>query len=319
MRCVTEVTARSAADVGTRGQRPGAVRVFFWTLLAGVGGQLLGAFALLGPSVVGVAVTQPWLDAPPFYPDGAGAVMADAAALAVLVWGAVSLARPLLAWATGERPAWTWTALPLGGGLALGAVSAGVSLAGGLAVAGVAVRYTAYASDGRARPEPVTVSPRWRIALVSLPALAIAATTAYAMYHPLQGRWWSGGEGTSATEPVRVTRAALRVRNPIIDNTGGRPVRVLAIEPGQERGFALHLVGMETVKPGGARGPDGPRLVPFVLGPHETRDDLTMVISRAGCRPGATGRIDSVRVRYVLGGGQHTTQLRLEHPLTLNC
>lgn len=44
-----------------------------------------------------------------------------------------------------------------------------------------------------------------------------------------------------------------------------------------------------------------------------------MVLSRAGCRPGTSGRIESVRVRYRLGGAERTQLLRLDDPLTLAC
>jgi hypothetical protein len=41
-------------------------------------------------------------------------------------------------------------------------------------------------------------------------------------------------------------------------------------------------------------------------------------ISRAGCTPGQSGRIESVRVRYRLGG-ERTTLLKLDPALALSC
>jgi hypothetical protein len=91
-------------------------------------------------------------------------------------------------------------------------------------------------------------------------------------------------------------RADAVVRNPIIENDGGRAVRILAVEPGVERGYALHLIAMKVDKGGVQNGTESPwrSFQPFTLAPHETADNLNMVLSRAGCRPGASGRIESL-------------------------
>jgi hypothetical protein len=327
--CVTELATRTS--VGIEGRRPGWFRVLVYTWV-GVGiGMVLGLLALSAPALLGVAIAIPQSGSSqlkaPFAPaGGVGAVAANLAAFTVALWGVVFAVRRFVGWSTDVRPAVTWTAAPLAVGMGTAALSWHVATGGGIVFAGLTLRYFAYDHVGRPRPEPLEAlfgawSRRRRWALGALvPAVLVAVATGYAMYHPLQGGWWSGGEGTDFSDPVRVTRAPLVVRGPSLHNQGGRAVKVLAIEPGRERGYALHLVGIVMDKPG-VTLPGQPYtkpFAPFTLGAHGDRDDLSLRISRAGCRPGASGRIDSVRVRYLLGG-EHAMELPLETPLTLSC
>jgi hypothetical protein len=283
-------------------------------------GTLLAVLALIAPALLGVATVSLDGRSPWFHQSTPGALLANAAILGVYVWSCTLTVRAWLGrFAGAQPPAWTWTAARLAV-VAVVTATTTVTTVGGAIGAGLALRFTAYRADGSVRPEPLAVpSRRWALALgLALPVAAIGAATAYAIAHPVHGRWGSGGDDA----PIAATRAPLRVRGPVLVNDGGRPVRILGVEPGVERGFALHLTDVlvedQGVTPIGRPQRTSP-LRPFTLAPHAERFDLLMVVSRAGCRPGTSGRIDSVRVRYELGGGVRSVLLALVRPLTLTC
>jgi hypothetical protein len=309
------VDARAVEVVVDRqaGRRPGLARVFFGTLLAVVAGRILALLALAAPSIVGQADVVA-VDSLPFLAQSPAAVLADGAVLLVGLWACTLVVRALLGSAFDAWPAWTWTGLTLAAGLALALVGP-VTVGGGAALAGLALRWTAYREDGTARPEPWTFSRRWAPAVgLAVPVVALGGATAYGMYHPL---------ALSAADtgvPIRASREPLDVMA-TLHNEGGRPLRVLAIEPGDERGFALHLVGAQRQFPGVTEAGDlgeRPLALPFTIAPHQSRGDLVLRVSRAGCHPGASGRINSIRIRYALGG-ERSTLLPLGTPLTLTC
>jgi hypothetical protein len=118
---------------------------------------------------------------------------------------------------------------------------------------------------------------------LAVPVVALGGATAYAMYHPLSlqnGPFIAPGV-PSSRKPVTAPL--------MLENTGGRPLRVLAIEPGDERGYALHAIGAERQFMGVTQGGDDlgerPLALPFTIAPHKTRSDLLLHVSRAGCRP----------------------------------
>jgi hypothetical protein len=304
---MTELAARTLQD-DAQVDRPAVVRAVVLVLIAGWIGALLALLALAAPGLLGVATLSFSAHGPDWFaPQTPGAVLADVAVIGVFVWTSTLCARGILGWAQiATPPAWTPTALTFGGAGLLVA-GFGLSFAAGCALAAIALRWTAYRIDGSVRPEPLAgLSRPWRrAARFGLPVLALGVATAYAIYHPLTGRWWDDGLAPA----LRPSRADLHQLNPILENRGGRPIRVVAIEPGEEHGYALHLAGVAFR--------DAP-FRSFTLGPHATRNDLEMTISRAGCRPGTSGRIDSVRVRYDLGGAR-STLLKLSTPLTLAC
>jgi hypothetical protein len=319
---MSEIAARTPLTTTvTPPGRPGFRRSIFWTCLAGAVGVTFGTLALQAPALVGVG-TFPhspnggggldW-----YAPTTAGAALADAAALVVVLWACTLTVRswlvsfsPVL-----HKPAWTWTALTLTPA-AVAVVAGGVKIQGTAVVAALVLRLVAYRADGSVRPDPLTprLSRRARIALgLAIPVAAIGVATPYATHHPLRAL------GNSNPGPIVATTKPLVVDGPTLSNEGGRPVRILAIEPGEERGFALHVTNVGIYKRMWQMGekPTVP-FHPFTLAPHATRAGLQLTISRAGCRPGATGRIDSVRVRYDVGGPR-STLLKLEQPLTLRC
>jgi hypothetical protein len=317
MPSVAELTARmlDATDQAPAG-RPPVVRTVFYVCFAGALGSFLAMIALYAPRVFGVATFPSdgdrvrWFD-----PHTSGALLADFAALGVFVWACGLTVRFCLGWVWDEEPpAWTPTALTLAAAGLL-AAGTGITTPAAGALAALALRYTAYRADGSIRPDPLRPPSRASaVALgLALPVFALSIATAYAISHPLKARWWSSGM------PLKASRDDAEVLNPIIENTGGRPVRILAIEPGEEHGYALHLSGVRVQKRTWV--PPAPRTLPFrpfTLAPHAERDDLVLRISRAGCRPGQSGRVDSVRVRYALGG-ERSTLLKLSEPLTLSC
>ncbi|HWI71260.1 MAG TPA: hypothetical protein VNT55_04855 [Baekduia sp.] len=112
----------------------------------------------------------------------------------------------------------------------------------------------------------------------------------------------------------------MQVWGPTLRNDGGRPVRILGVEPGEEHGFALHLTNVELMPDVGYLR-DARPFRSFVIPAHgdsHGAGSLILDVSRAGCRRGTTGRIDSLRVRYALGG-ERSALLKLENPLTLTC
>jgi hypothetical protein len=316
MCAVTELAGTLSTTHPEPPGRPPVVRTVFYVLFAGWMGTILGLFALAAPTLLGVAMfpvngqSAAWFD-----PETAGALLADVAAIGVFVWACGLTVRFCLGWVwSREAPAWTWTALTLAPAAVVAAgTEVTTSVVGVLAA--VALRFTAYRADGSVRPEPLRPPSRiWALAAwMGLPVLAIGIATAYAMYHPLEVRFGGGG-------PLKPGRTAISLHGPTIVNHGGRPVRILAIEPGVERGYALHVTGvelrrMDVIRPG---KPWTRPFRPFTIAPHGEHSTLALIISRAGCRPGASGRIDSVRVRYVLGG-ERTALLKLGEPLTLAC
>jgi hypothetical protein len=167
------------------GRRPGIGRVFFGTLLAVAAGRILASLALLAPTVAGQADVLA-VDSLPFPAQSPAAVVADGAVLLVGLWACTLVVRALLGSAFDIRPAWTWTGLTLAAGLALALVGPGITVGGGAALAGLALRWTAYREDGTARPEPWTFSRRWALVVgLAVPVVALGGATAYAMYHPL--------------------------------------------------------------------------------------------------------------------------------------
>lgn len=302
---------RRAAD-----DRPTVVVAVLWVGLAGWMGGLLGSFAIGAPHVLGVAAPPLSGSRIAMYPDGTiGAALASACVLLVYLWAWTLTVRGLfrLGSSPADRPAWTWTALTLAPALAL-ALLPGLSITAPGIAAALALRHTAFGRDGTPRPEPFAVTRRTRAALgLALPILALGGVTAYAMYHPLANAHASG----YGLKPGRADFVAF---GPVFHNDGGRAVRILAVEPGVERGYALHLIGMKVNKriTDGVEPPWKP-FAPFTLAPHHATDDLSMVLSRAGCRPGTSGRIESVRVRYRLGGAERTQLLQLDDPITLAC
>lgn len=292
------------------------MRTVFYVCFAGALGSFLAMIAFYAPSVIGVATFPTdgqhalWFD-----PRTSGALLADLAAIGVFVWACGLTVRFCLGWVWKEEPpAWTPTALTLAAAGLL-AAGTGVTTPAAGALAALALRYTAYRADGSIRPDPLRPPTRASATALglALPVFAISIATTYAISHPLTARWRSSGA------PLKVARTDAEVLNPVIENTGGRPVRILAIEPGEEQGYALHLSGVRfqsrTWRPS---EPATRPFRPFTLAPHAERDDLMLRISRTGCRPGLSGRIDSVRVRYALGG-ERSTLLKLSEPLTLNC
>jgi hypothetical protein len=293
------------------------VSTVFYVCLAGFCGTLLALLALIAPGLLGVATVSLVGRSPWFYQSTPGALLANAAILCVYVWSCTLTFRTWLGrFAGAQPPAWTWTAATLAVAAVVTATTAASAIAGGIAAA-LVLRWTAYRADGSFRPEPLALpSRRWTLAVgLAVPVAAIGAATAYAIAHPVHAGW--GGEPTA----IAATRAPLRVDGPTLVNDGGRPVRILGVEPGVERGFALHLsdvlVEDQGVTPIG-RLPRTSPLGSFMLAPHAERSDLLMVVSRAGCRPGTSGRIESVRVRYELGGVR-SVLLALQRPLTLTC
>lgn len=208
------------------------------------------------------------------------------------------------------RPAWTYAMAAVVVGIA-GAAAAGGWL--GLLVllaAFAALAWVAYTPDGGVRPDPLGLRGRRAAIAVTLAvACGLGGAAAYGFLHPFE----IGDAGSSrAIEPsTRSLDVSLW-----INNTGFRSVRVLAVEPGVERGPALRLADVRRVPDMGY----GTRAFrPFMadgnLGAEPT---LVLRFSRAGCVPGATGRVESVRVRYELAG-ERTMALPLDPPLTLRC
>jgi hypothetical protein len=305
------------AEDSERSARPGRLRCVMWVAVAGWMGILLASLALIAPGALGVATvrlgngaTIDW-----FPVDTLGGFCANVAVLATILWGCTWAVRGVFRVGGGPVPASSWTALTLAPAIALALTPLATTVAAGIGAA-IALNYTAFAADGTARPEPLDrLSTRARHALrVGIPVLTIGIATAYAVYHPLT--IWSGG-GELPAKPGRTT-ATLSLAT--IQNDGGRPVRILAVEPGVERGYALHLTGVafertDTILPGES---DTRPFHPFTLRAHHEAPRLSLSISRAGCRPGRSGRIESVRVRYLLGG-ERTMLLKLDPALALSC
>jgi hypothetical protein len=313
VRCVTELTARNAGVVERAGPgRPGFWRVFFLTLLGGTFGALAAALFSAVVGVVGVASPPLWDRDVPYVATGFGPIAADVAGVLYVAVFAVAVTRWFLREWVQEPPAWTWTVATLIPAAGLAALAPSIDTSGGWAIAGVALRYVAWDSEGHARRDPFAMTRRMRLALVLTPALLLAVVTGYAMFHPL--RLSTGGSHVIASGTSTLAIDAS------IDNDGGRPVRILAVEPGRERGYALHLTGVrslyEGARPIGA--PDSHPFTPVVIAPHGTASLLVLQVSRAGCRRGSSGRIETIRVRYALGG-VHVMELPLDPVPALTC
>jgi hypothetical protein len=299
------------------GGRPPIVRTVFYVLFAGWLGTILGLLALAAPSLLGVG-TFPvdGRGADWFAPHTPGAILADVAAIGVFAWSCGLTVRFCLGWVwSQDPPAWTWTASTLGAAGLL-AAGTGVTTPAAGVLAALALRYTAYRADGAIRPEPLALGRRTGVVVaLAVPVLAIGVATAFAIYHPLK----MGGLGADRATLARGVKPAL-VWGPVLHNDGGRPVRVLGVEPGEEHGYALHLTDVELVPAVGYLRDRQP-LRPFVIPAHgdsHTAGSLILTVSRAGCRRGTSGRIASLRVRYALGG-ERSTLLKLTEPLTLSC
>lgn len=313
---MSEIAAGTLADRKAAAQRPTVVVALLWVGLAGWMGTLLASFALMAPHALGVATADLSGQAVAPYPDGTlAAALANLCMLLVYLWAWTLIVRGLFRVGSGreDRPAWAWTALTLAPAVAVAQLPGVTIIVPGL-VAALALRHTAFGRDGTPRPEPFapTRPARGAVGLL-LPVIALGGATAYAMYHPLR-------DGHVGGEDPKPGHADAVVYGPHITNDGGRAVRILAIEPGVERGYALHLIDMKVNK-AVTDGVESPwrAFQPFTLGPHQSAEDLTMVLSRAGCRHGTSGRIESVRVRYRLGGAERTQLLALDDPITLVC
>jgi hypothetical protein len=297
--------------------RPGYVRVFFFVFVGAWLGAFFGTIAIAAPSFLGVASADTLSEhTVPFALDSRGAALADVAVAVAMLWAVTLTVRYWLSTFVSRNgtPSWTWTGLTLGlAGLA--AVFTMLTAGGAAALAAVAVRWTVYGADGTARPEPLTFGLSRQRALVAgilLPVLAIGCATAYAVYHPLS----DNSDGPA--KQIAAGTTPIYVIGPPIYNGGGRAVQILGIEPGVEHGFALHLEDVGLLPQVGDIDSRRP-FTPFVLQPKDaTYSSLVLRLSRHGCRPGASGRIDSLRVRYDLGGVR-TALVRLEQPLSISC
>jgi hypothetical protein len=298
--------------------RPGFVRVFFFVFVGAWLGAFFGTIALAAPSFLGVASADTLSEhTVPFALESRGAALADVAVAVAMLWAVTLTVRYWLSTFVGRgtAPSWTWTGLTLGlAGLA--AAFTMLTAGGAAALAAVAMRWTVYRADGTARPEPFAFGLSRQRALavgVLVPVLAIGFATGYAVYHPLRD---NSGDGpakriASGTTPVYVIA-------PQIYNGGGRPMQILGIEPGVEHGYALHLEDVGLL-PNVGDIRDRVPFTPFTLQPKDaTYSSVVLRLSRHGCRPGATGRIDSLRVRYDLGGVR-TALVRLKQPYEISC
>lgn len=320
---MSDVTAEEVLDddleaaVAVPG-RPGFVRVFFFVFVGAWLGAFFGTIALSAPSFLGVASADTLSEHTlPFALESHGAALADLAVAVAMLWAVTLTVRYWLATFVGRgtSPSWTWTALTLGlAGLA--AAFTVLTAGGAAAVAAIAMRWTVYCADGSARPEPFAFGltrQRALAASILLPVLAIGFATGYAVYHPLRD---NSGDGPpkrigAGTTPVFVVA-------PQIYNDGGRAMQILGIEPGVEHGYALHLEDVGLL-PNLGDLRDRIPFTPFTLQPKDaTYSSVVLRLSRHGCRPGATGRIDSLRVRYDLGGVR-TALVRLKQPYEISC
>ncbi|HWH94784.1 MAG TPA: hypothetical protein VNT03_13070 [Baekduia sp.] len=297
------------------GGRPAFLRVFVLVVIAAWLGGFLATIALSAPGYLGVADADTLSEtALPFALDTRWAVVADIGVVVTVLWAVTVSVRYWLRTFAGGAPAWTWIGLTLftaGATASLTFVTAGVATA----LAAAAMRWTVYGADGTPRPEPLAFAPTRAGAVaigVAIPVVAIGAATAYAVYHPLVD---------NSDGPVRRLAAGttpVHILGPPISNDGGVAIRLLAIEPGVERGYALHLTNVELLTTVGDMSHRVP-FVPLTLQPNDaTYSNIALEISRSGCRPGSSGRIESVRVRYDLGG-ERTALVRLGQPIELTC
>ncbi|HWI71261.1 MAG TPA: hypothetical protein VNT55_04860 [Baekduia sp.] len=157
---VPELAARTLQGTTDHAGRPGVVRTVFWTWLAGAVGAMVATLALRAPAVVGVA-TFPLTPHGDGYvgwyaPDTLGAIVADAAAIVVVVWACTLTVRSwLVAYSKVLRPpAWTWTALTLAPAAVVTA-STGVTSAAAAVASALVLRHVAYRHDGTVRPGPL--------------------------------------------------------------------------------------------------------------------------------------------------------------------
>jgi hypothetical protein len=299
------------------GLRPGVVSLTVYVALSGWLGVVVAAVALHAPGLVGVAVADVGADSlMPFTLDTAGVRVASVAVIVTYIWALTLTTRAFLGrYVYRKPPVWTWTGVVVAAAVVILAAAPHSTFLVALG-AGLALRSLAYTRDGMIRPDPFTFPrPVGRALAVAVPILAIGTATAYAAYHPLQLRGT-----TSDGAPIAVGRTPLTTGMLTFANEGGRPLRVLVIEPGVERGYALRLVGVERLNMGVTQpgDPDTLPFAPFQVAAHAESRPYALVVSRAGCKPGATGRIESVRVRYLLGG-ERSVLLPLAEPLTLRC
>lgn len=307
--------SRALATTPPLGRRPGIVRVVVWTFAAVAAGGLAASFGLLAIGALTASVAVPALGQLPFVADTRGAVVADVAYVSVYGLVLLPVLRGALAWTTDRMPATTWLVLSLVAGASLALTLGSVSAAGGVLVTGLLVRVLAYGPDGSPRPEPFAMEARTAIALsLAVTLAALGVLVGYAVMHPLRSPSIQG------RAPITRGHGPVTVPGPPLQNTGHRALRVLAVEPGHERGYALHLVGAAVQRPTWNVGePSTTPLRAVTLAPGRELENLSLVLSRAGCRSGRTGRIDSVRVVYDVGGRRTTDTIPLHDAPTLTC
>lgn len=314
MRSVSELVAGTAEQVEGL-KRPGFIRVFVLTWVACSLGLLAAMIVSALVSLTGVGMPSDWGDEVPYLATALGPIVADALSVLFFSAFAILLTRVVLSgWLAAEHePAWTWIAVAIVPTAALVVLSPATTVNGGLAIAGVAIRYAAWDAEGRPRREPFLTprSARWVVPLV--PAVLLAGIAGYALLHPLT---------TNATDMRMIARGTspVLVNAPTIHNRSGRRIRILSIEPGRERGYALHLIGVRAytlgARPSGAASTHP--VSSFVLAAHGESPWLLLQLSRAGCRPGTSGRIETIRVRYRLGGDR-VMELPVKPAATLSC
>ncbi|MBJ7330524.1 MAG: hypothetical protein JHC95_11550 [Solirubrobacteraceae bacterium] len=248
-----------------------------------------------------------------FTPDGTASALANGA------WGVVQVAAVVgLLWLLlPKRPARVcWIRVALTIGLGYGTVLLVAELDPLLAlITAIAIvptlRWAVYTEVGGVRA-PLAPRHRRLLAVLSgaLVGACLAGTVAYGLLHPIEVA------GIETRQSTTVAKTPLEVTMPWMYNKGITELRVLAIEPGEQQGKALRLASVRIM-------PDfGWHTRPFT--PFELRagnDDSPAILlrfSRAGCTPGASSRVESVRIRYDLYG-ERTMAIPLDPPLLLHC
>ncbi len=287
--------------------RPSAFAVAGLALVGLIGGSILARVPMAfipGVSAAGSDATLPFLVEGP---------LSVAAGLGLLFFQTVVVVGLTRVALSGDesRPAWIYVF-----GVLLAAIAAAGAVGGWLGLLVLvpvltSLRWIAYEADGTVRPDPLRLDRRGaRVVGAVLASLGLLGGYGYGVLHPLVVQ----ADG-SLQDPIEATTRPLEVALPQVNNDGGPTARVVAIEPGVERGAALRLADVR-VYPN-----EGWRTLPFM--PYElSRDGMpTSVVlrfSRAGCTPGATGYVESVRMRYELAG-KRTLTVPFDPPLSLRC